>query len=249
VAVGAGIAALVCLVAGAAFHLAIGEFEGKAEQAIEGTLAIIAAAVLTWMIFWMRKNARSMSAELHGKLDAAASSSATAVGLVAFGAVAREGFETVLFLLGAETGSSSGASVVVGGLLGLAVSAVLGVIVYRGGSNLNLRRFFQITGALLILFAAGLFAKAVHEFRELLGVEGWLAEPSWLIESGPFASGWFYDFLAGVFGWSSDPERIRVIAYFAYLVPVSIAFFAGGRRSTTSTTTTGTPTPRVPAPV
>jgi high-affinity iron transporter len=249
VAVGAGIAALVCLVAGAAFHLAIGEFEGKAEQAIEGTLAIIAAAVLTWMIFWMRKNARSMSAELHGKLDAAADSSSTAVALVAFGAVAREGFETVLFLLGAETGSSSGASVVVGGLLGLAVSAVLGVMVYRGGRNLNLRRFFQITGALLILFAAGLFAKAVHEFRELLGVEGWLAEPSWLIESGPFASGWFYDFLAGVFGWSSDPERVRVIAYFAYLVPVSIAFFAGGRRSTTSTTTTGTPTPQVPASV
>jgi high-affinity iron transporter len=174
----------------------------------------IAAAVLTWMIFWMRKNARGMSAELHGKLDVAASSSATAVGL-----------------------------------LGLAVSAVLGVMVYRGGSNLNLRRFFQITGALLILFAAGLFAKAVHEFRELLGVEGWLAEPSWVLESGPFASGWFYDFLAGVFGWSSDPERVRVIAYFAYLVPVSIAFFAGGRRSTTSTTTTGTPTPQVPASV
>ena len=78
VAMGAGIAALVCLVAGVAFHLAIGEFEGKAEQAIEGSLALIAAAVLTWMIFWMRKNARSMSAELHGKLDAAASSSATA---------------------------------------------------------------------------------------------------------------------------------------------------------------------------
>jgi len=163
--------------------------------------------------------------------------------------VAREGFETVLFLLGAETGSSSGASVVVGGLLGLAVSAVLGVMVYRGGSTLNLRRFFQITGALLILFAAGLFAKAVHEFRELLGVEGWLAEPSWLIESGPFASGWFYDFLAGVFGWSSDPERIRVIAYFAYLVPVSIAFFSGGRRSTATTAPTSTPTPKVPASV
>ena len=122
----------------------------------------------------MRKNACGMSAELHGKLDAAASSSA---------------------------------------------------------------------------IATGLFAKAVHEFRELLGVEGWLAEPSWLIESGPFASGWFYDFLAGVFGWSSDPERVRVIAYLAYLVPVSIAFFAGGRRSTATTAPTGTPTRQVPASV
>jgi len=247
VAAGAGVAAVVCVVTGLAFHVLIGEFEGRAEQAIEGTLALIAAAVLTWMIFWMRKNARGMSADLHGKLDAAANRSATAVALVAFGAVAREGFETVLFLLGAETGSSSGASVVVGGLLGLAVSAVLGVMVYRGGSKMNLRRFFQITGALLILFAAGLFAKAMHEFRELLEIEGWLAEPVWVIESGVFASGWLYDFLAGVFGWSSDPERIRVIAYVAYLVPVSIAFFAGGRQAPAPKPAPAPDEPQVPA--
>ncbi len=249
VAAGAGIAAAVCVVAGIAFHVLIGEFEGRAEQAIEGTLALVAAAVLTWMIFWMRKNARGMSTELHGKLDAAANRSATAVALVAFGAVAREGFETVLFLLGAETGSSSGASVVIGGLLGLGVSAVLGVIVYRGGSKLNLRRFFQITGALLIVFAAGLFAKAVHEFRELLEIEGWLAEPVWVIESGAFASGWLYDFLAGVFGWSSDPERIRVIAYVAYLVPVSIAFFAGGRSASATKPAPAPDAPKLPAAV
>ena len=229
VAIGGAVAGLVCVVAGIVFHLAVGEFDGKPEQAIEGTLALVAAAVLTWMIFWMRKNARGMSAELHGKIDAAASRSAMSVGIVAFAAVAREGFETVLFLLSAESGSASGAAVVIGGLLGLVVAAVLGVVVYRNGSRLDLRKFFMITGALLILFAAGLVGKAVHEFGELFELTGWLIDPLWLIESGPLSTGWIHDFLQGMFGWSEAPERIRVIAYFAYLIPIGYAFFAGAR--------------------
>ncbi len=229
VAIGGAVAGLVCVIAGIVFHLAVGKFDGKPEQAIEGTLALTAAAVLTWMIFWMRKNARGMSAELHGKIDAAASRSAMSVGLVAFAAVAREGFETVLFLLSAESGSASGAAVVIGGLLGLVVAAVLGVAVYRNGSRLDLRKFFLITGALLILFAAGLVGKAVHEFGELFEFGGWMIEPLWLIESGPLATGWVFDFLKGMFGWSADPERIRVIAYVAYLIPIGYAFFAGAR--------------------
>ncbi len=216
---GAGIAAAVCVVAGILFNTLVGEFDGKSEQAIEGFLALAAAIVLTWMILWMRKNARSLSGDLRSKVDGA--TSAGAVTMIAFVAVAREGFETVLFLLGAETGSSSGAAVVLGGVLGLAVSAVVGVLVYRFGKNIDLRVFFKITGVLLIFFAAGLVGKAVHELRELVGLEGgWLFDPLWVISSGPLASGTLYDFLKGLFGWSEDPERIRVIAYFAYLVPV-----------------------------
>lgn len=229
VAVGAAIAAVVCIVAGVVFHLVVGEFVGKTEQAIEGTLALVAAALLTWMIFWMRTHSRGLSNSLHGKLDAAVGQSATAVAVVAFVAVVREGFETVLFLLGAQTPGSSGSAVIVGGLFGLGISAVLGVTIYRSGSRFNLRRFFQITGLLLVLFAAGLFAKAVHEFRELLEIEGALARPLWTVTSGPLASGWVHDFLQGLFGWSESPERIRVVAYFAYLIPVATAFFVGGR--------------------
>ncbi len=217
--IGAGIAAVVCLVTGLLFNVFVGEFEGKAEQAIEGTLALAAAIVLTWMILWMRKNARAMSGDLRSKVDGA--TTANAIMFIAFVAVAREGFETVLFLLGAETGSATGAQVVIGGVLGLAVSAVVGVLVYRFGKNIDLRMFFRVTGVLLIFFAAGLVGKAFHEFRELLGFEdGWLVQPMWIISSGPLASGTLYDFLKGLFGWAEDPERIRVFAYFAYLVPV-----------------------------
>jgi high-affinity iron transporter len=217
--IGAGIAALVCIVAGVAFNALVGEFDGKAEQAIEGTLALVAALVLTWMILWMRKNARSMGGHLRSQIEGA--TTANAIMFIAFVAVVREGFETVLFLLGAETGNTSGTQVIVGGLLGLGVAAVVGVAVYRFGTNLDLRTFFRVTGVLLIFFAAGLVGKAFHEFGELLGLDDrWLFQPMWIIESGPLASGSFYDFLSGLFGWASDPERIRVVAYFAYLVPV-----------------------------
>ena len=238
VAVGTAVAIAVCIVTGIAFHALVGEFEGKKEQFIEGMLAVSAAIVLTWMIFWMRKHSRGISTELQARLAAATTMRAVAV--VAFVAVVREGFETVLFLLGAETSNASGAQVVLGGLIGLAIAAVLGVLVYKRGRSMNLASFFRVTGILLIFFAAGLVGKAVHEFRELLGFEsGALIEPAWTITSGPLASGTTYDFLKGLFGWEADPERIRVVAYFAYLVPVLAMFL--GRSARPAVSASGTP--------
>jgi high-affinity iron transporter len=225
--VGTGIAAMVCVVAGVAVHLATKGLHGKAEPAVEGTLALLACLVLTWMILWMHKNARSMGGHLRAKIDDADSGSAVAA--IAFVAVAREGFETVLFLLGAETRTASGVQVVVGGMLGLVVSSVVGLLIYRFGKNIDLRTFFRYTGMLLVLFAAGLAGKAVHEFGELFGLHGWLIDPMWSIGSGPFATGSFYDFLNGLFGWVADPERARVIAHLAYLVPVLTLFLRPDR--------------------
>jgi len=216
---GSGIAALLCVALGLAFHLIAGGLNGHVEQAVEGVLATLAASVLTWMVFWMRKNARTLGGELRAKVDAATTTRALVV--IAFIAVLREGLETVLFLLSAETASTSGGEVVLGGIIGLAIAAGLGYLVYAGGNKLNLKTFFNITGILLILFAAGLAGKAVHEFRELIEWEsGWLISSPWTIASGPFSSGWVHDFLKALFGWASAPERLRVIAYFGYLIPV-----------------------------
>ena len=216
---GSGIAALLCVALGLAFHLIAGGLNGHVEQAVEGVLATLAASVLTWMVFWMRKNARTLGGELRAKVDAATTTRALVV--IAFIAVLREGLETVLFLLSAETASTSGGEVVLGGIIGLAIAAGLGYLVYAGGNRLNLKTFFNITGILLILFAAGLAGKAVHEFRELIEWEsGWLISSPWTIASGPFSSGWVHDFLKALFGWSPAPERLRVIAYFSYLIPV-----------------------------
>ena len=93
---------------------------------------------------------------------------------------------------------------------GLAIAAVLGYLVYAGGNKLNLKTFFNITGILLVLFAAGLAGKAIHEFRELIEWEaGWLISSPWTIASGPFSSGWVHDFLKALFGWAPAPERPR----------------------------------------
>ena len=198
------------------------------EQAIEGTLAFLAVAVLTWMIFWMRRNSRNISSDLHAKIDAALNRSPLALAAISFVAVAREGFETALFLIGAETSASSGVAVVLGGFIGLVVSIIIGVAFYAGSARIDLRRFFQYTGFLLILFAAGLFAKGLHE---LLGIEWSLVSDTvWNVTSGPFAEGWtMHDFLKGLFGWSPNPERIRVASYLAYLVPVTWFFFRDPR--------------------
>lgn len=231
---GTGLAALLCVVVGIIINAAVGGLHGTANQIVEGCIAVAAAVVLTWMIFWMRTNARTLGSELRQKVDAATTVSALAA--IAFVATVREGLETVLFLLSAETGSSSGAEVVVGGLAGLVVSAILGWLIYKGGNRMNLRRFFQVTGVLLILFAAGLVGKAFHEFREALDLHsGGLIDPVWTVESGMWAKGTFYDFMKGFFGWHKETEWIRLIAYFAYLVPVMWLFLKKPRAVAPST--------------
>jgi high-affinity iron transporter len=98
-------------------------------------------------------------------------------------------------------------------------------VVFSGGNKLNLALFFRVTGILLLLFAAGLFGKFFHEYRELFGLEdGWLVSPAWEVKSGIWAEGTFYDFMKGFFGWHYAYENIRLIAYFAYLLPVGWLF-------------------------
>ncbi len=198
-------------------ELAVNGLNGKVEMATEGTIALVAAAVLTQMIFWMRRNAQNLSVELRAKVDRSAK---TALFAIAFVAVVREGLETVLFLLSAQTTSSSGSSVVFGGLLGLVAAIALGVAIFAGGQRINLKMFFNVTAVLLILFAAGLAGKSIHEYRELIGWEnGWLVQSAWTMSSGMWSSGTFYDFMKGFFGWHNAAENIRVITYFVFLAP------------------------------
>ena len=216
-------AAAVCLVVGSLIFVLIDGLHGKVEYAVEGSIALAATIVLTHMIFWMRRNSQSLSAELRHRVDTAAKASLFAI---AFVAVMREGLETVLFLLSAETSSSSGASVVVGGLIGLVAAMVIGVLVFAGGRKVNLKAFFNVTAVLLLLFAAGLAGKFVHEFILLTETkDSWFATPVWTIEEGMWASGTFYDFMRGLFGWSKSPEALTVVTYFGYLIPVMFIYF------------------------
>ena len=160
-------AAVALSVGAAALLFAVGaELEGSAEAMFEAVTMLLAAALLTWMIFWMRRQARSIKHDLETQVESAlASGSALALGLVAFVGVLREGVETALFLFGTVE-SSNGAVAAISATVGLAVAIVLGYAFYRGASRLDLRRFFTVTSALLLVFAGYLFASGLHELAD-----------------------------------------------------------------------------------
>ena len=163
-----GAAAAVTLsVAVGSFLFAIGsELEGTAEAAWEAATMLAAAALLTWMIFWMRRQARTIKHDLERDVERAlARGSGVALALVVFVGVLREGVESALFLLGTVEGADTLTSGV-GAIAGLAAAAGLGALVYRGSSRLDLRRFFSVTSVVLLVFAAYLLASGLHELEE-----------------------------------------------------------------------------------
>lgn len=223
----AGVA--VSLVAGTGVYIAVGELEGRAEELTEGIIALVAAGVLTWMIFWMRRQARTIGGELRKQVDRSLAGG-TVLGLasIVFIGVVREGLETALFLL-AVVFDSSAASTAIGAFSGLALAIVLGYLIYRGGERINLRLFFQVTGGLIIVVSAGLFAKGVHELQEA-GVFGTLHAPVWNVESNPIIGhGQFTNFLKGFLGWSPDPSIEQFAVWVFYVVMACWFFYWNGR--------------------
>lgn len=228
-AAGVGIA----LAAGIVIFAVVGELEGKAEEITEGIIAFVAAGVLTWMIFWMARQARYIKGELHAKVDAAlAAGSGRALAAIAFVAILREGLETVLFLLSTSVGDESNAARFTGGLIGLVAAAALGYLVYQGSRRVNLRAFFRVTGVLIILFAAGLVAKGIHEFQEagyIPSAKEHVYDVSSVTALNPDESQ-TGEFLSGLFGWSPDPSLEMLAGYFLFLIPVGTAFLVMTRK-------------------
>jgi high-affinity iron transporter len=221
--VGTAAAVLVSALTGAALFFTVGALEGRAEQIFEGVAMLSAVAVLTWMIFWMRKQAMGIKRELETRLQGAiAAGSAVGLASVVFFAVLREGWETALFLF-AISESSTPLSTSVGAVIGLVISISLGVALYMGSRRLNLRQFFTVTGILLIVFAAGLLAHGIHEFQEA-GLLPMTVEHVWDtngIISEDSNSGLF---LKALFGYNGNPSLLEVVAWLSFLA-VALVFF------------------------
>ncbi|HEX9840316.1 MAG TPA: FTR1 family protein [Anaerolineales bacterium] len=202
--------------------------EETAEQIFEGITMLIAAGILTWMIFWMRKQARFLKSELEAGVNkAAASTGKRAMFWLAFVAVVREGVELALFITAAFfAGDQSQVTTniiqtLAGTILGLGTAALLGWTLFATTVRLDLRRFFQVTGILLILFAAGLVAHGIHEFNEV----GWIpvvVEHIWDVNSIIDETSLGGQLLRTLFGYNGNPSLTEMIAYFAYLIVVSI---------------------------
>jgi high-affinity iron transporter len=177
-------AAAVSAVAGAALFVTGAELEGSAEALFEGVVMLAAVAVLTWMIVWMQREARSQGARLRGKVDQALVMGGGALFGLAFLAVVREGLETALFLFAAAD-TARPLQTLVGGLAGLAVAVVLGWLVYRGSSRLPLRNFFTVTNVVLIGFGTYLVWAGVGELGEAIGGEAF--EVLGVLAAAPYA--------------------------------------------------------------
>src|SRR3712207_690196 len=230
---GTAAAVAVSIVTGAALFFTVGALEGRAEQIFEGVAMLSAVAVLTWMIFWMRKQAVNIKRELEAKIEGAiAAGSAVGLASVVFFAVLREGWETALFLF-AISESSTPWVTAIGAVIGLAIAITLGVALYMGSRRLNLRQFFTITGVLLIVFAAGLLAHGIHEFQEA-GVLPMTIEHVWDTNGVVSESSTVGEFLTTLFGYNGDPSLLEVVAWVAY-ASAALAFFLGplvsGRRT------------------
>jgi high-affinity iron transporter len=221
---GVGLAVVMSVLAGAVIFVTAGELEGRPEQLFEGTATLTAATVLTYMIFWMRKQAINLRAHLQAQVDAALrSGSLLALGMLAFAAVGREGIETALFMFAAAR-TATPVAATVGGLLGLGGAVVLGFLLYRGTYRLNLRAFFNVTSVLLLFFAAGLLAHGIHEFQEA-GLVAPVVEHLWstnrVLDNGSTVG----SFLRALLGYNAEPSLTEVAVYALYLVLVGWGYF------------------------
>lgn len=220
--VGTGLAILTSALLGIVLFQTTGGLEEPYEQLFEGITMLVAAAVVTWMLFWMRRQARAVKGQLQAAVDRVLDEgSAIGLAVLAFTAVIREGVETSLFLVGqANSADSDAVFVLLGALVGLGIAVLLGVGFYQGSRRLDLARFFRWTGIVLIFIAAGLVSHAVHEFIEIgvitFGTQT-LADVSNVL---PHEGNLVGEFLRALFGYTSTPEVTTFLVWITYVVVV-----------------------------
>jgi high-affinity iron transporter len=206
------------------------ELEGPAEPVYEGATMLLAAGILTWMIFWMSQQARTLKSELEEGVQRAASSTGRrAIFGLAFLAVMREGIELALFLT-ASVFATNTLQTSIGAVLGLGTAMLLGWSIFATIVRLDLRRFFQVTGFLLILFAAGLIAHGIHEFNEV-GLIPAVVEHIWDANAFLPADSILGQFMKALFGYNPTPSLTEMLGYFGYVDAVFTALRSSQRKS------------------
>jgi high-affinity iron transporter len=217
--VGVALAVVLCVGVGVALDVVSKDLPQKKQEGLETVVGVVAVVMVTYMVVWMKRHSRDLKGQLEGAAGSAlAEGSGWALVAMAFLAVLREGFETVVFLLAAFNESNSGSSAGLGAVLGIVVAVVLGYGIYV---KLNLSKFFRITGVVLVLVAAGLVLTAFHTAHEA----GWLnagqqrtLDLSSVVSPGSVRS----SLLTGMLGLQPRPVLIELIGWLAYLVPVGL---------------------------
>ena len=204
----------------------------EAQETIGGILSIAAVGLITWMVFWMARTARTLRSDLQSRLDLAAEAGPIAVALMALLAVGREGLETALFLWAGVRATGDTTDPLLGALLGIGTAVVIGVLITRGAIRLDLARFFTWTAVLLIVVAAGVLSYGVHDLQES-GVLPGLHRLAFDVSDQIPPGSWYGTVLKGTINFSPATTVLEAIVWFTYLGIVLPLFIstARGRRS------------------
>ncbi len=220
--VGVGIAIGLCVAIAFVLEVVGGSLPLRQRETMEGILALVAVAGVTYMVVWMRRHSRELKRTLESSAEGALlRGSMWALVGIAFFAVIREGLETAIFMLAAFDSVTDPLAAGIGAVLGVAIALVLGYAIYRGGVRINLSRFFKVTGFVLVLVAGGLLATAVHEFAEagvVTAMQQSVADLSWLVEPGTVHA----SLLTGMLGVQPVPTVAEVLIWLVYVVPMSV---------------------------
>jgi len=227
---GVAVALVLSLGLGAILSFTSAELSDRGEELFAGVTSFAAVGLVTWMVFWMKRTARTLRNELHGKVDQALTGGPISLALVAFFAVAREGLETALFIYTNFKTVGAISSATLGLVLGLALSVGLGYLIYNRSVKINLSKFFTVTGVALIIVAAGVLSYGVHEFQELGWLPGaddfiWDVTP-WIAKESILAS-----LLGGAIGFDTTTSWVQILAWGAYLTAVLVPYLSNKSQS------------------
>ena len=223
---GAAAAGFACVGTGAVLELTATSLSGSAQEAFEGVTMLFAAGVLTWMVFWMRRQAASIGRELRHEVEVAISSgSLTAIVVLAFSAVLREGLETVLLLFAGASAQRGDSTVLflLGAAAGLGLAALLGYLVYRGSHLLPMRQFFTVSGVVVMILGAGLISNGIAELQES-GLIANLGSRPWDTDATLPMTATLGKFLHTLIGYDSAPTWGQILVYWSYLTAGLFAF-------------------------
>lgn len=221
---GVGVAAGICLAIGAGLEIASKTMDGRIVEGFEGFTMIFAVVMLTAMAFWMKRQAGGISSELRAHVNQALDKgSVTALVLLAASAIGREGLETTLFLFAGSTTGGSGVQFILGGIIGFAIAAAIGVAIYHGSSRMPLKHFFNISGVVVIVLAAGLLATSVVKLYEA-GILTNLGNRPWDTDHIISMTTDLGKFLSAVVGYDSAPSLLQIGLYWSYLLIVGGLF-------------------------
>ncbi|MGN6129848.1 MAG: iron uptake transporter permease EfeU [Nocardioidaceae bacterium] len=228
--IGVGIAVAISLAFGALLTFGPRGLSFEAQEAIGGSLSIVAVGFVTWMVMWMARSARGLSGELRGQIDRAADGAWLSLVLVAMLAVGREGLETALFLWAATQAASGTAAPLAGAAVGILTAGALGVLVYRGALRLNLSKFFAWTGGVLVLVAAGVLAYGVHDLQEA-GILPGLNSLAFDVSNVIAPDSWIGTLLKGTLNFSPATTWLQAVVWVLYVVPTLVGFSRRIRQS------------------